>query len=148
MAFVLGTRPDLILAFSHIVSGDADQRQVDERLNEIAPTVVLANNPNALWPQATVELAQPFGERPVSEEVDSAVAEINEACAPLREAIGHESVMLIENFEDLVFLIGVGTIDGDLFDVVTTRGRCGSHHHHDDLEQVSLWSPGRTDRLL
>ncbi|MEM8531380.1 MAG: ABC transporter substrate-binding protein [Chloroflexota bacterium] len=114
--FLLAQDPDLILAFSHIIYGSAEQETVYENLSAIAPTIVLFNDPAELWPQATNELAQIFE---LSDEeaarLENAGTTIAESCEPLRKTIGDDTVMVLQPIDEEIWVIGPGWMDGGNF---------------------------------
>ncbi|MEL6407948.1 MAG: ABC transporter substrate-binding protein [Chloroflexota bacterium] len=113
---LLELEPDLILAFSHIIYGGDNPETVYENLSAIAPTIVVFNDPTELWPQAMFELSQLFE---LSDEaatsLENAGETIAEACEPLQELIGDESVVFIQPIGGDVWVIGAGWMDGENF---------------------------------
>ncbi|MEM7799594.1 MAG: ABC transporter substrate-binding protein [Chloroflexota bacterium] len=112
--FILEQEPDLILAFSHIIYGEADQQTVYENLSAIAPTIVLYSDPAELWPQATAELAQLFDlSTEQATTFENAGTAIAEACKPIQKFIGDETALLIGTSN--VWMHGIGWTDEDHF---------------------------------
>ncbi|MEM7799596.1 MAG: hypothetical protein AAF633_10430, partial [Chloroflexota bacterium] len=108
--FILEQKPDLILAFSHIIYGKADQQAVYDKLSAIAPTIVLFNDPAELWPQATAELAQLFDlSTEQATTFENAGTAIAEACKPRQKFIGDETALLIGTSN--VWMHGIGWTD-------------------------------------
>ncbi|MEM7734450.1 MAG: ABC transporter substrate-binding protein [Deinococcota bacterium] len=113
---VLESDPDLILAFSHIIYGSGDQNFVYEQLSAIAPTIVLFNDPTELWFQGLFELSAIF-ELSEAESNRLAAAEdtIAAACKPLQDAVGDDTVMLIQPLQGGLWVIGPGFMDNEHF---------------------------------
>lgn len=58
---IAAAQPDLIVVWANIISAD-DGEERYEQLSQIAPTLVMLNNPFSYWQQATLDLAAAIGD--------------------------------------------------------------------------------------
>lgn len=101
--------PDLIIGYGNFFWTDQDGETVYERASRIAPTIVPIDDPVAFYEQAARNLATSLGSEPgtVETQISTLNAEIAEACRPLQETVGDETVALIIIWGDQPSLQGV-----------------------------------------
>ncbi len=94
---VAALRPDLILAYGEIFWSGADADDHYALLSEIAPTLVPSGDPVAYFQTLARELGIALGtdEAEMTSVVTAKTQELVDACAPLREAIGDETVVML-----------------------------------------------------
>ena len=107
--WVLSHEPDLILVYSNIIWASDDPQDIYDLLSEIAPTVVLGDDPVTYWEEAAVALAD------VLEVDDAATTALNnsalaiaEACEPLKASVGDDTTLRLSIWNEQIWVIGPG----------------------------------------
>ena len=101
--------PDLIITNVIVYYAD-DPERIYDLLSQIAPTIVFNDDTFTYWQQAAVDLAEALDLEPELKATFAQFeAEVDEACAPLRERIGNETVVRIDSTAEGQFSVrGIG----------------------------------------
>lgn len=122
---VAALEPDLIMAYGDVFWGSDDPEGHYELMSQVAPTLVPMGDPVAYFQTLALELgvALGFDADEITDRIATKTREIVDACAPMREAIGDETVAYLLAQGGELFLNGIGyeAEDGSLAPVADSR---------------------------
>ncbi|MEL6407947.1 MAG: ABC transporter substrate-binding protein [Chloroflexota bacterium] len=110
---ILSLEPDLIMVNDIVLTWSDDPEALYESLSAIAPTVITAGDTQAYWQEATVAIAEVFGESDLAAQLlEDFEAIKEEQCGRIRDALGEDATLtLIEVYPGSTWLIGTGYQD-------------------------------------
>ncbi|MCG8351264.1 MAG: ABC transporter substrate-binding protein [Chloroflexales bacterium] len=110
---IAASQPDLIVVWANIISAD-DGEQRYEQLSQIAPTLVMLDNPFSYWQQATLDLAAAIGDSAAGADALANYEEQEAAlCERIRTVIGDGTVSILDVFGSDIRLFGPGITTPD-----------------------------------
>jgi iron complex transport system substrate-binding protein len=105
---IAAAQPDLIVVWANIISAD-DGEQRYAQLSQIAPTLVMLDNPFSYWQQATLDLAAAIGDNAAAAEALANYEEQEAAlCERIRKVVGDGTVSIFDVFGSAIRLFGPG----------------------------------------
>lgn len=105
--------PDLIIGIDWTLFAD-DPQETYDLLSQIAPTVIVRDDPQPFWRETTEVVASAFGRTDMLEELERSYDDtVASQCERIRTVIApDDTAALVEVYDDSFWLLGPGFVDG------------------------------------